>query len=48
MELLADDREDYVPLAALILAIEASLEGSLYIKSIVDAYIAAIIELWRL
>jgi len=47
-ELLADDREDYVPPAALIPAIEASLEGSLYTKSTVDAYIAAVIELWRL
>jgi hypothetical protein len=44
-ELLADDREDYVPPAALIPAVEASLEGSLYTKSTVDAYIAAIIEL---
>jgi hypothetical protein len=47
-ELLADDREGYVPPAALAPAIEAAPEGSLFTKSTVDAYIAAVIELWRL
>jgi hypothetical protein len=34
-----------MPLAALAPAIEAALEESLFIKSIIDTYIAAIIEL---
>ena len=49
--LLADDREGYVPPAALARAAgapAASDEGSLLTKSTVDAYIAAVIELWRL
>jgi hypothetical protein len=37
-----------VPPAALALAVEAAPEGSLFTKSTVDAYIAAVIELWRL
>jgi hypothetical protein len=37
-----------MPPAALVPAIEAPIEGSLLIQSTVDAYIAAIIELWRL
>jgi hypothetical protein len=37
-----------VPPAALALAIESALEGSLFTKSTIDAYIAAVIELWRL
>jgi hypothetical protein len=50
-ELLADDREGYVPPAALAPAMEAPAalaEGSLLTKGTVDAYIAAVIELWRL
>ena len=50
-ELLADDREGYVPPAALARAAgapAASGEGSLLTKSTVDAYIAAVIKLWRL
>jgi hypothetical protein len=53
-ELLANDREGYVPPIALAPAIEApptasnSNEGSLLTKSTVDAYIAAVIELWRI
>jgi hypothetical protein len=51
-ELLADDREGYVPpvaLAARATEAPAALgEGSLLTKSTVDAYIAAVIELWRL
>ena len=46
-ELLADDREDYVPPAALAPAVNVK-EGSLFTKGTVDAYIAAVIELWRL
>ena len=46
-ELLADDREDYVPPAALAPAVDVK-EGSLFTKGTVDAYIAAVIELWRL
>jgi hypothetical protein len=46
-ELLADDREDYVPPAALAPAVDVK-EGSLFTKNTVDAYIAAVIELWRL
>lgn len=44
-ELLADDREGYVPPAALAPAVEAGPEGFLFTKSTVDAYIAAVIEL---
>ena len=51
-ELLADDREGYVAPAALAAAAElpaAALgQGSLLTKSTVDAYIAAVLELWRL
>lgn len=54
--LLADDREGYVPPVALAPALEQEqeqepdpeTEGSLYTKSTVDAYVAAVIELWRL
>jgi hypothetical protein len=46
-ELLADDREDYIPPAALAPAVDVK-EGPLFTKGTVDAYIAAVIELWRL
>lgn len=49
--LLADDREGYVPPAALAPAEpppEEAAEGSLLTKGTMDAYIAAVIELWRL
>ena len=48
IELLADDREGYMPPAALSQAVGTALEGTLYTKGTVDAYIAAVIELWRL
>lgn len=50
-ELLADDREGYVPPAALASATEAPTaagKGSLLTRGTVDAYVAAVIELWRL
>jgi hypothetical protein len=54
-ELLADDREGYVPPAALAPATEEATEegeegaaGSLLVRGTVDAYVAAIMELWRL
>lgn len=52
-ELLADDRQGYVAPAGLIEATELPIaaalgEGSLLTKSTVDAYIAAVLELWRL
>jgi hypothetical protein len=49
--LLADDREGYVPLPALELATQAAgapaapVEGALFTKSTVDAYVAAVLEL---
>jgi hypothetical protein len=46
-ELLADDREDYVLPVALASAVDVK-EGSLFTKNTVDAYVAAVIELWRL
>jgi Centromere DNA-binding protein complex CBF3 subunit, domain 2/Transcriptional activator of glycolytic enzymes len=55
-ELLIDDREGYVPPAALAPlgeAVEAAAEaaaeaeGTLLTRGTVDAYIAAVIELWR-
>jgi hypothetical protein len=49
-ELLAEDREGYVPPAALVPAEEPTAEaaeGSLLTKGTIDAYIAAVIELWR-
>jgi hypothetical protein len=48
--LLADDREDYVPPPALAPAATDKEEasGSLLTKGTVDAYIAAVIKLWRL
>ena len=45
-KLLADDREDYVPPAALASIIEP--QGSLLTKGTIDAYVAAVMELWRL
>ncbi|KAM5344532.1 hypothetical protein ACJ41O_013068 [Fusarium nematophilum] len=47
-ELLADDREGYVPPTALAPAAEDLTEGSLLTRGTIDAYIAAVIELWRL
>lgn len=50
-ELLADDREGYVPPVALdapTAAPSAGDEGALLTKSTVDAYVAAVMELWRL
>jgi hypothetical protein len=50
-ELLADDRDGYEPPAALAAADDAAEPaklGSLLTKGTVDAYIAAVIELWRL
>jgi hypothetical protein len=40
-----DDHKGYVPLVALVLAIEVALEGFLFTKSTINAYITAIIEL---
>ena len=57
VELLANDREGYVPPRSLLEEEEAGLaaataaeeeEGTLLTKGTVDAYIAAVIELWRL
>jgi hypothetical protein len=51
--LLADDREGYVPPPALELAAQGAgapavpIEGALFTKGTVDAYIAAVLELWR-
>jgi hypothetical protein len=50
-ELLADDREGYMPPAALAPATEvttATDKGPLLTRGTIDAYIAAVIELWRL
>ncbi|KAJ4220318.1 hypothetical protein NW757_014524 [Fusarium falciforme] len=47
-ELLADDRDGYVPPTALAPAAADLAEGSLLTKGTIDAYIAAVIELWRL
>lgn len=53
VELLSDDREGYVPPAALAppeeppAAEAAEPEGTLLTRGTVDAYIAAVIELWR-
>lgn len=47
VELLADDREGYVPPIALAPTLEAAeeLQGSLFTKGTVDSYVAAVIEL---
>lgn len=47
--LLADDREGYVPPPALVEAAAPAepIEGALFTKSTVDAYVAAVLELWR-
>ncbi|KAJ4241480.1 hypothetical protein NW764_016659, partial [Fusarium oxysporum] len=47
-ELLADDREGYVPPTALAPAAADLAEGSLLTRGTIDAYIAAVIKLWRL
>lgn len=49
--LLANDRMDYIPPAGLAPSTaedEDDSEGSLLVKSTVDAYVAAVIELWRI
>ncbi|KAK4095692.1 hypothetical protein N658DRAFT_387653, partial [Parathielavia hyrcaniae] len=51
VQLLADDREDYVPPAAVASVEEgdkAAVEGTLLTRGTLDAYVAAVIELWRL
>lgn len=55
VELLADDREGYVPPASLVPATEEATKeapegpaGSLLVRATVDAYVAAVMELWRL
>lgn len=51
VQLLADDREDYVPPAAFAPVEEedkAAVEGTLLTRGTVDAYVAAVLELWRL
>ena len=45
IELLTDDHEGYVPLVALSQAVRIALEGTLYTKGTINAYITAIIEL---
>ncbi|RKK12793.1 hypothetical protein BFJ65_g12053 [Fusarium oxysporum f. sp. cepae] len=47
-ELLADDREGYVPPTALAPAAADLAEGSLLTRGTINAYIAAVIKLWRL
>jgi hypothetical protein len=47
-ELLVDDREGYVPPAALLAPTTEAPKGSLLTRGTIDAYIAAVIELWRL
>jgi centromere DNA-binding complex CBF3 subunit-like protein/transcriptional activator of glycolytic enzymes GCR1 len=49
-ELLVEDREDYTPPPTLASAIATSTlppEGSLLARGTIDAYIAAVLELWR-
>jgi hypothetical protein len=48
-ELLVEDREDYTPPPTLVSAIAATPppEGSLLTRGTIDAYIAAVLELWR-
>jgi hypothetical protein len=51
VQLLVDDREDYVPPAAFAPMAEedkAAVEGTLLTRGTVDAYVAAVLELWRL
>ncbi|KAJ6437110.1 High-osmolarity-induced transcription protein 1 [Purpureocillium lavendulum] len=47
-ELLADDREGYVPPTGLATTAVDLTVGSLLTRGTIDAYIAAVIELWRL
>ncbi|KAM4062496.1 centromere DNA-binding protein complex CBF3 subunit, domain 2 domain-containing protein [Hirsutella rhossiliensis] len=47
-ELLADDREGYVPSTGLATAAVDLTEGYLLTRGTIDAYIAAVVELWRL
>jgi hypothetical protein len=50
-KLLTDDRKGYIALATLALAGEPAVapdKGSLLTKGTVDAYIAAVLKLWRL
>jgi Centromere DNA-binding protein complex CBF3 subunit, domain 2 len=58
VKLLMDDREDYVPPAALVPppgagadadgTSETPEDGSLLTKSTIEAYVSAVIELWRI
>jgi hypothetical protein len=43
--MLADDHKDYIIPAVIASAADSAIEGVLYIKSIVDTYIATVIEL---
>ena len=47
-ELLIDDREGYVLPVALLVPTTKAPKGSLLTRGTIDAYIAAVIELWRL
>ena len=47
-ELLTDDREGYMPPVALAPVTKEAPKGSLLTRGTIDAYIAAVIELWRL
>jgi hypothetical protein len=46
VQILSEDRRDYVPPTGMGSG-EVAQEGSLFTKSTVDAYVAAVIELWR-
>jgi hypothetical protein len=51
--LLTDNREGYMPLPALELAAQGAkapampIEGALFTKDMVNAYIVAVLELWQ-
>lgn len=47
IQILADDRESYVPPPSAATGDGDGEEGGLFTKGTVDAYIAAVIELWR-
>lgn len=47
-KLLVDNCEGYMLLTALVPAVGDLTEGSLLIRGTINAYIAAVIEFWRL
>jgi len=47
VRILCEDQEDYIPLSIISQEEEEEEEGTLFTRNTVDAYVAAVMELWR-